>query len=90
MKKEKIQIKVLIEGDKAFNDDYNQNQKIKVLINKSLANLKIDSDGRELKREDGTPILDWDKTIEEINISAGECLRFFKKAPKPDRDKGFA
>ncbi|MEQ8531445.1 MAG: DUF2604 domain-containing protein [Imperialibacter sp.] len=90
MKKEKIQIKVLIEGDRVFTDEYNENQKVQVIVNKTLANLGITADGRELKREDGTPILDWSKTIEDIDVVDGECLRFFKKAPKPDRDKGFA
>lgn len=90
MKKEKIDIKVLIEGDRAFSDEYNGNQKIQVVVNKTLANLGITSDGRELRREDGTPILDWGKTIDEIGIHDKEVLRFFKKAPKPDRDKGFA
>lgn len=90
MKKEKLTIKVLIEGDKAFTDEYNANQKIQVIVNKTLAHLKINSEGRELRREDGTPILDLGKTIEDIGILEGECLRFFKKVQKPDRDKGFA
>ncbi len=90
MKKEKLEIKVLIEGDKAFIEEYNINQKVQVIVNKTVAKLGIDPAGRELRREDGTPILDWNKTIEEIGILDGECLRFFKKVQKPDRDKGFA
>jgi hypothetical protein len=90
MKKEKLEIKVLIEGDKSFSDEYNIIQKIQVIVNKTLENLKIEAEGRELRREDGTPILDWKKTIDEIGIVNGECLRFFKKVQKPDRDKGFA
>jgi len=90
MSKQKIEIKVLIEGDQIFKEEYNENQKIQVIVNKAKANLKIDTEGRELRREDGTPILDWTKTIEEVGIADGECLRFVKKAPKPDRDKGFA
>lgn len=92
MKKEKLEIKVLIEGDQVFTDEYNENQKIQVIVNKTLDNLNISSEGRELRREDGTPIpiLDYSKTIEEIGLVDGECLRFIKKAPKPDRDKGFA
>jgi hypothetical protein len=90
MKKEKLEIKVLIEGDKSFTEEYNINQKIQVIVNKTLENLKINAEGRELRREDGTPILDWKKTIDEVVIVNGECLRFFKKVQKPDRDKGFA
>ncbi len=90
MKNEKLEIKVLIEGDQVFLEEYNENQKIQVIVNKALAKLGIDSEGRELKREDGAPILDWTNTIENVGITDGECLRFFKKAPKPDRDKGFA
>ncbi len=90
MKKEKLEIKVLIEGDKTYSEEYNYNQKIQVIVNKTLAHLGIDSEGRELRREDGTPILDWTKTIEDVGILDGETLRFFKKVQKPDRDKGFA
>jgi len=90
MKKEKIDIKVLIENDRVYSDEYNLNQKLQVIVNKTLEHLAITADGRELKREDGTPLLDLSRTIEEVGIRDGETLRFFKKAPKPDRDKGFA
>lgn len=90
MKKEKMTIKVLIENDRIFTDEFNSNQKIQVIVNKTLANLKIDDEGRELRHEDGVPIIDFSKTIEDANIQDGECLRFVKKNPKPDRDKGFA
>lgn len=90
MKNNKLEIKVLIEGDQVFTEEYNENQKIQVIVNKVLASLGIEADGRELRREDGTPILDYSNTIEEIGLANGECLRFIKKAPKPDRDKGFA
>ena len=90
MNKHKIIIKVLIENDNVFEDEFNLNQKIQVIVNKVKANLKIESEGRELRLEDGTPLLDWSKTIEEVGIQDGECLRFVKKSPKPDRDKGFA
>lgn len=92
MKPEKLLIKVMIEGDHIYPEDYVEKQKIQVIVNKSIDNLGISSEGRELRREDGTPIPpeEWKKTIEELGIYAGECLRFIKKAPKPDRDKGFA
>ncbi|MBS1511077.1 MAG: DUF2604 domain-containing protein [Bacteroidetes bacterium] len=90
MKKEKLTIKVLIEGDKVFTEEYNGNQHLQVIVNKAIENLNITTTDRELKREDGTPLLDWKKTIDEIGLRDGETLRFFKKAIKPDRDKRFA
>ncbi len=90
MKKEKLTIKVLIENDQIFEEEYNSNQKLQVIVNKTLAQLKITADGRELKREDGTPLTDLTQRIEETDIQEGETLRFFKVAPKPDRDKEFA
>ena len=90
MKKEKLTISVLIEGDQQFREDYLGNQKVQVVINKASENLNITSEGRELKREDGTVITDPKVTIEELGLYDGEVLRYFKKAPKPDRDKGFA
>lgn len=90
MKKDKITIRVLIENDRVFVEEYNTNQKIHVIVNKALANLKITADGRELRREDGTPITNFELTIEDVGIFDNETLRFMKKAPKPDRDKGFA
>lgn len=90
MKEKKLTIKVLIENDQIFEDDYNSNQKIQVIVSKALAHLKMDGEGRELRHEDGTPITDFNKTIEEVGIVNGECMRFFKKSTKPDRDKGFA
>lgn len=83
-------IKVLIENDKIFVNEYNSNQKVQVIVNKALVNLKIDAEGRDLRHEDGKPITDFTVTIEEANIQDGECLRFIKKSSKPDRDKGFA
>lgn len=90
MKKEKLTIKVLIENDQVFIDEYNSNQKIQVIINKTLAHFKIDAEGRELRHEDGEPITDFTKSITDANIQDNECLRFIKKSVKPDRDKGFA
>lgn len=90
MKKEKLTVKVLIEGDKLFSDEFNLNQKVHVIINKLLENLGITAENRELRHEDGQPITDYDKTIEESNIQDGENLKYFKKSVKPDRDKGFA
>lgn len=86
----KLKISVLIEGDKIFSEDYNSNQKIQVIINKTLEKLQITAEGRELRREDGTPLIDFNLTIAEVGIREGEVLRYFKKAVKPDRDKGFA
>ena len=90
MKNEKLTVKVLIENDQVFSDEYNPNQKVKVIVNKTLAHLSITAEGRELRHEDGTPITDFDQTIEEASIADGETLRYFKKSTKPDRDKGFA
>jgi len=90
VKEKKLTVKVLIENDQVFADEYNSNQKIQVIVNKTLAHLKIEAEGRELRREDGTPILDLNQTIEELGVTIGEVLRFFKKSVKPDRDKGFA
>jgi len=90
MKEKRMTIKVLIENDLIFEEEYNSNQKVQVLVSKTLAHLKIDGEGRELRHEDGTPITDFNKTMEDIGIVNGECLRFFIKSTKPDRDKGFA
>lgn len=90
MQEKRMTIKVLIENDQIFADEYNSNQKIQVIVNKTVAHLKIETQDRELRREDGTPILDFNLTIDEVHIVAGESLRFFKKSIKPDRDKGFA
>ena len=90
MKNERLSISVLIENDQIFSDEYNSNQKVNVVVNKSKAHLKIETEGRELRHEDGTPIVDFNQTIEEALIVNGETLRFFKKSTKPDRDKGFA
>ncbi len=90
MNEKKITISVLIEGDRIFSETYNYNQKIQVIIQKALANLKIEEGGRKLRKEDGTPIADFSKTIEEVGIQNQEVLRYVKSADKPDRDKGFA
>lgn len=90
MNDKKITISVLIEGDRIFSETYNSNQKIQVIVQKALANLKVEEGGRILRKEDGTPIDDFSKSIEEIGIQNREVLRFVKSADKPDRDKGFA
>lgn len=90
MKEKKLTIKVLIENDQIFEEEYNSNQKVQVIVNKTLAHLKINGEGRELRHEDGTPITDFNKSIEEVGLVNGECMRFFIKSTKPDRDKGFA
>ena len=90
MNDKKMTISVLIEGDQKFSETYNGNQKIQVIVQQALANLKIEGADRKLRREDGTPIDDFSKTIEEVGIQNQEVLRFIKSANKPDRDKGFA
>ena len=90
MKVEKLTVKVLIENDRIYSEEYNPNQKVQVIVNKTLAHLKISADGRELRHDDGTPITDFNQTIKEAGIVNEETLRFFKKSSKPDRDKGFA
>ncbi len=90
MKKDKIEIRVLIENDRVFTDEYNPNQKLQVIVDKAISHFSITAESRELKREDGTPLADLTLRIDETTIREGETLRFFKKASKPDRDKGFA
>ncbi len=90
MKKDKILVKVLIENDKLYTHEFNLNQKLQVIVNQTLEHLNITSENRELKREDGTPVLDLTQTVEETGLRDGETLRYFKKASKPERDKGFA
>ncbi len=87
---EKLTVKVLIENDKVYSEEYNPNQKVQVIVNKTLAHLKIEAEGRELRHEDGSPITEFNQQIEDASIENGETLRFFKKSTKPDRDKGFA
>jgi hypothetical protein len=90
MKKEKIEIRVLIENDQLYSHEYNPNQKLQVIVNQTIEHFGITTENRELKREDGTPLTDLTLRIEETTIREGETLRYFKKASKPDRDKGFA
>ncbi len=90
MNEKKINIKVLIENDQLFEDEFLTNQKIQVIVNKAIAKLGISAEGRELRREDGTPITDFKLTILEVGINDNETLRFFEKSTKPDRDKRFA
>jgi len=90
-KDKKLLLKVLIENDRIVEDEFLSNQKLQVIVNRALEKLSITAEGRELKREDGTPLLDLSQTIGEVALYNNETLRFFKKAPNtPDRDKGFA
>lgn len=88
--KEKITLKVLIENDQLFTGDFVPNQKLHVIVNQASAQLKIQGEDRELRREDGTPLQDLSATIQDSHLYDGEVLRYFKKVTKPDRDKGFA
>jgi len=45
----KLKISVLIENDQIFTDEYLDNQKLEVIVNRTLAKLKITAEGRELK-----------------------------------------
>lgn len=90
MSANKLTINILIENDQKYGDEFISKQKLQVIVNKITAKLKIDAEGRILRREDGTQLTDLSKTIEEVGISDGETLRFFKKSDKPDRDKRFA
>lgn len=91
MKKEKVILKILIENDRIYSEEYNSNQKTKVIVNKTIEHFNLqDGEQRVLRREDGTEIVDYSKTIEEVGLQDGETLRFFIKTKKPDRDKGFA
>ena len=90
MEENKLIIKVLIENDGLFEDDFVIKQPVQVIVNQAVAKLGIDKSGRELRREDGTPITDLSLKIEEVGIYNMETLRYFKKTDKPDRDKRFA
>ncbi|MEQ8553081.1 MAG: hypothetical protein RIC06_24355 [Cyclobacteriaceae bacterium] len=85
----KLIIKVLIEDNQLFEDEFVIKQPIDVIVNKTVAFFKIDTQGRELRREDGTPITNFSIKIEDSGIYNLETLRFFKKTG-PDRDKRFA
>jgi hypothetical protein len=88
----KITIHVLIEGGRTFTEEHNVNQKLQVVVNKSLEHFQLsDADKRNLTRSDGSIIGDYKTTLEELNIRDGETLRFLLKvAPKPDEPKKFA
>lgn len=90
MKPEKLTIGILIENDQKFDDTFVSKQKLQVIVNKAVTNLNIDAEGRILRREDGMPLKDFSKTIDEVGINDGETLRFFEKSEKPYRDKRFA
>ena len=90
MKKDKIGVRVLIENDQLYSHEYNPNQKLQVIVNQTLEHFHINSQDRELRREDGTPLPDFTLSIDQTTIHDGETLRYFKKTTKPDRDKGFA
>lgn len=88
----KITIRVLIENDRVFENNYVVKQPIKVIVSKTVDHFSlVDGSERILRREDGTPLKDPHVKIEEAFIRDGETLRYFLKSPKPDdRDKGFA
>ena len=89
--KAKLEISVLIENDQVFVEEYNTNQKLQVIVNKTINHFNLtDANKRVLRREDGTELLDYKVTIENVGIENGETLRFFIKVDKPDRDKRFA
>ncbi|MEQ9221091.1 MAG: hypothetical protein RLO17_23755 [Cyclobacteriaceae bacterium] len=90
MQENKLNIKVLIENDQLFEGEFVVKQPVQVIVNRAVAHLKIQPDGRELRREDGTPITNLSAKIEEVGIYNNETLRFFEKSDKPDRDKRFA
>jgi hypothetical protein len=91
MNKERITIKVLIEKDRVYTAEYNLNQKLQVIVNKTVEHLQLtDASSRVLRQVDGTELNDLHKTIKEATLRDGETLKFFVKIPKPDRDKGFA
>jgi hypothetical protein len=87
----KITIKVLIENDRIFTEEYNVNQHLKVIVNKTIEHFSLDAnEERILRREDGTELTDLNSTIQDIGIRDGETLRYIKKAPRPPRQEGFA
>ncbi|HEY0654040.1 MAG TPA: DUF2604 domain-containing protein [Chryseosolibacter sp.] len=88
----KITVVTLIEGGRTFSEEYNTNQKVQVLVNKTLEHFNLsDSEKRTLTRSDGSVISDLKGTLEELGIRDGETLRFLlKSAPKPEQPKKFA
>lgn len=90
MKKQKLNLKILLENDQMFEGEFNINQKVEVIINQAKARLKFDENGRVLRREDGTEIPDTTLSIETIGLYPNETLKYFKRSDKPDRDQRFA
>lgn len=88
--KKAITIKVMIENDQLFEETFQPNQKIQVILNKLQARFKIELVKRTLRREDSSEIKDYTATIEDIGIYDQETLNFYKNSNKPDRDERFA
>ena len=87
----KITVKVLIENDQVYVEEFVIIQPLHVITNRADAHFKLShSDQRILRREDGTQLTDLHMKIGEAAIRNGETLRYVKSAPKPVRDKGFA
>lgn len=91
-KEKKITLQVMIEGARAFSEQFVTQQKLQVLINKTLEHFGLnDADKRQLVRGDGSQLIDFTETIEHTGLRDGETLRFMlKSAPKPDEPKKFA
>lgn len=85
-----ITIKVMIENDQLFEETFQTNQKIQVILNKLKAKFKIELNNRTLRREDSSVIKNYDQTIEEVELYDLETLNFYKNSNKPDRDERFA
>lgn len=88
--KKAITIKVIIENDQLFEETFQPNQKIQVILNKLRAKFKVELDQRTLRREDSSEIKNYNTTIEDIGIYDQETLNFYKNSSKPDRDERFA
>lgn len=88
--KKAITIKVMIENDQLFEETFQPNQKIQVILNKLQAKFKIELAKRTLRREDSSEIKDYNATIEDIGVYDQETLNFYMNSNKPDRDERFA
>jgi hypothetical protein len=88
----KITLHIMIEGGRTFTEEVVVKQKLQVAVNKTLENFQLtDAEKRSLTRADGSQLVDFKLTIEELGLRDGETLRFLLKvAPKPDEPKKFA
>jgi hypothetical protein len=88
----KITLIIMIEGGRTFAEEFVIKQKLQVVINKTLEHFNLsDAEKRNLTRADGSELIDFKQTIEDVGLRDNETLRFLlKAAPKPNEPKKFA